>query len=135
MIIKVIRDKFTEESTIGKLYINGVLECNTLEDKDRKLENGGTKVYALTAIPRGTYTLILSYSHRFKKYLPEIQNVPGFAGIRIHPGNKASDTEGCILLGTTRGEDIIGVSRLAFEKFMAKVKKVEKTEKITIEIG
>lgn len=134
MEIKVIRKTFSEESTIGDLLINGTFFCYTLEDKDRRLETGGTKVFGVTAIPRGKYTVILSFSNRFQKYLPEILNVPGFAGIRIHTGNKASDSEGCILLGTTKSVNSIGMSKVAFEKFMSELKKVEKKEKITIEI-
>jgi hypothetical protein len=98
------------------------------------MEAGGQKVHGLTAIPRGKYTLVNSFSNRFQKYLPEILNVPGFAGIRIHPGNKAEDSEGCILVGTTKGVDFIGNSRNAFASLHSKIKAVEKKEKITIEI-
>ena len=134
MEIKLVREVFTETSTIGSLYINGVFECYTLEDKDRKLESGGQKVYAKTAIPRGKYNVINSFSNRFQKYLPEIQNVPQFAGIRIHPGNTADHSEGCILLGSTKAKDFIGNSRTAFAAFFKKIQAVEKKEKITIEI-
>jgi hypothetical protein len=141
MNIKVIRKTFTEVSTIGELYINDTFFCYTLEDKDRDINKDGdlkdageTKVYGLTAIPRGTYNLVLSFSNRFQKYLPEIQKVEGFEGIRIHAGNKAEDSHGCILLGTTKGANFIGASVAAMTKFMAELKKVEKTEKITIQI-
>lgn len=134
MEIKLVREVFTETSTIGSLYINGVFECFTLEDKDRKLEAGGQKVYAKTAIPRGKYNVINSFSNRFQKYLPEIQNVPQFAGIRIHPGNTADHSEGCVLLGTTKAKDFIGNSKVAFAAFFKKIQAVEKKEKITIEI-
>jgi hypothetical protein len=134
MEIKVIRKVFTEISTIGELYINGKFECFALEDKDRKLESGGQKVYAKTAIPRGEYNLVMSFSNRFQKYLPEIQNVPQFAGIRIHSGNTAADSEGCILLGTTKANDFVGNSKVAVAAFIKQIQKVEKKEKITIEI-
>ena len=134
MEIKLVREVFTETSTIGSLYINGVFECFTLEDKDRKLESGGQKVYAKTAIPRGKYNVVNSFSNRFQKYLPEIQNVPQFAGIRIHPGNTADHSEGCILLGSTKAKDFIGNSKVAFAAFFKKIQAVEKKEKITIEI-
>lgn len=141
MEIKVIRKTFTEVSTIGELHINGTFFCYTLEDKDRDANKDGdlndageAKVYGLTAIPRGKYNLVLSFSNRFQKYLPEIQKVPGFEGIRIHAGNKAEDSHGCILLGTTKGTNFIGASVAAMTKFMAELKRVEKTEKITIEI-
>ena len=134
MEIKVIRKVFTEISTIGELYINGKFECFTLEDKDRKLESGGQKVYSKTAIPRGEYNLVMSFSNRFQKYLPEIQNVPQFAGIRIHSGNTSADSEGCILLGTTKSVDFVGNSKVAVAAFIKQIQSVEKKEKITIEI-
>ena len=89
MKLKLIRQFGTEGFTEGKLYIDDVFECYTVEDEDRHLEAGGTKVYGRTAIPKGSYEVVLSMSNRFKKLLPEILNVPGFAGIRIHTGNTA----------------------------------------------
>jgi len=134
MEIKVIRKTFTEKSTIGELHINGKFECFTIEDKDRKLESGGVKEYAKTAIPRGKYNLVMSFSNRFQKYLPEIQNVPQFAGIRIHSGNTSEHSEGCVLLGTTIATDFVGNSKVAVAAFIKKIQAVEKKEKITIEI-
>ena len=134
MKIKVIRKEFTGDSTIGELFINDKFECYTLEDMDRNLEAGGTKIYGVTAIPKGTYKVINSFSNRFQKYLPELVNVPQFAGIRIHAGNRSTNTEGCILLGATKSKDFIGNSQIAFKAFFTKIKAVEKTEKITIEI-
>lgn len=134
MEIKLVRKEFTDKSTIGELYVNGKFQCYTLEDKDRKLESGGKKEYAKTAIPRGTYNVVNSFSNRFQKYLPELQNVPQFAGIRIHPGNTADHSEGCILVGTTKAKDFIGNSRSAFATLFALIKAVEKKEKITITI-
>jgi len=132
MELKLIRKEFTDRSTIGELYVNGKFECFTIEDKDRKLESGGKKEYAVTAIPRGTYQVVNSFSNRFQKYLPELINVPQFTGVRIHPGNKAEDSEGCILVGTTKAKDFIGNSRIAFASLFSKIKAVEKKEKITI---
>lgn len=95
--------------TIGRLYIDGKYFCDTLEDKDRGLSNDMTlsyiksvKVYGETAIPTGTYEVVISYSNRFKKKLPELLNVPGFSGIRIHAGNTALDTHGCVLVGQNK---------------------------------
>ena len=92
--------------TIGILYINGRFICNTLEDTDRGLtdkmsanEIAAVKVKGKTAIPTGTYPVMMSYSPRFKKQMPLICGVKGFEGIRIHSGNSAEDTEGCILCG------------------------------------
>ena len=135
MEIQVKRKIFTNKSTIGELSINGKFFCYTLEDKDRYLETGTQKVYGETAIPRGTYNVVLSYSHRFKKYLPELQNVPQFAGIRMHTGNKPEDTEGCLLVGRIKAKDMVLDSCNEFKEFMAELKKVEKKEKINITIS
>ena len=91
-----------EGFTLGIMYANGVRFCFTCEDEDRKLEAGGVKVKTRTAIPRGTYELTVSMSNRFKKLLPEVKNVPQFTGIRFHGGNKAEDSEGCVLIGKVR---------------------------------
>lgn len=91
---------------IGNFYINGQYFSNSLEDKDRGLtqdmdENTifDVKVKGSTAIPKGTYKVEYTYSPKYKKYMLQVMNVPGFAGIRIHAGNTNKDTEGCILLG------------------------------------
>ena len=95
--------------TIGKLYINDQYFCDTLEDTDRGLTQsmteqqiGSKKVYGETAIPTGTYRIIISYSNKFKKQMPLLLNVPGFAGIRIHSGNTEKDSLGCILVGKNK---------------------------------
>ena len=91
--------------TEGELYVNGVYFCKTLEDTNRDLNKNGQfdnnekKVYGETCIPYGKYKVILSYSPKFKRELPEILEVPDFQGIRIHRGNKISDTLGCVLCG------------------------------------
>ena len=85
MEMKLVRGKATAASVEGKLYIDGVFECFTVEDKPRD-----TKVYGLTGIPKGIYQVIVSMSNRFNKRLPEVLNVPGFKGIRIHAGNAAN---------------------------------------------
>lgn len=134
MELKLIRETFTDKSTIGSLYVNGIFFCYTLEDKDRKLESGGVKEYAKTAIPRGKYKVINSFSNRFKKYMPELVNVPQFAGIRIHAGNTADHSEGCILVGSTKAVDFIGNSKLTFDNLMKVIQRVEKIERINITI-
>jgi len=136
MKLRIIRDKFTDKSTIGKLYVDSpYVFCNTLEDVDRRLENGGEKVYGQTCIPRGTYDVVIDYSSRFKKRMPHILNVPQFDGIRIHPGNTDRDTEGCILVGVTRGDDFIGDSRLAYNELMAAMENaLLNNEKIEIQV-
>lgn len=99
-------DPKREKFTLGKMYRNGLKFCETCEDEDRFLEkNPDAKVKGLTAIPRGRYKLTTSFSHRFKKVLPEVLNVPGFTGVRIHGGNRAEDSEGCILAGRVRTQE------------------------------
>jgi hypothetical protein len=129
MELKLIRDKFTEESTIGRLLINDVFHCFTLEDKVRE-----NKIQNVTAIPKGRYEVIINFSNRFKQQMPLLLKVPNFEGVRIHWGNYSKDTEGCILLGTTKGVNMIGNSRTAYAKFMSVLNKVAKTEKIFITI-
>ena len=122
MILNVKRFGFGTNYTIGRLYVDGVYECYTLEDKVR---DAGVKVPNQTAIPTGTYKVIVDHSVHFGKDLPHILNVMGFDGVRIHSGNTDQDTEGCILLGNTwAGGDFIGDSRAAFDTFFSKFKEV-----------
>ena len=117
MIIAIKRLYKSENSTIGEMTVDGKWECYTLEDKEREV-----KIKSETAIPKGTYKVIINKSNRFKKLLPLLLNVPNFEGVRIHPGNSNHDTEGCILVGRTRSKDFIGQSRKAFESLFAKMK-------------
>jgi hypothetical protein len=117
MKIQIKRLHKTENSTIGEMTIDGKWECYTLEDVERDV-----KIKSETAIPKGTYKVIINKSNRFKKLLPLLLNVPNFEGVRIHPGNTNHDTEGCILVGRTKSKDFIGQSRKAFESLFAKMK-------------
>jgi len=130
MELKLIRETKTNDSTIGKLYINELYHCYTLEDKEREV-----KVQNVTAIPKGRYEVIVNFSNRFQQQMPLLLNVPNFVGVRIHWGNYSKDTEGCILLGTTKGVNMIGNSRTAYAKFMSIINKVSKKEKIFITIS
>lgn len=125
MELKIIRTKSNKEYTEGKLYINGVYFCDTLEDKDRGLLQTMTidtiktiKVYKETCIPYGKYRVVLSMSKRFGKVMPELLNVKGFTGIRMHSGNTIYDTEGCILVGIKSSNGIITNSRKTFNALM-----------------
>lgn len=86
-----------DQYTIGKMYIDGIYFCDTLEDSVRP-----EKIKHETAIPAGTYNVILNRSNRFKKILPLLLNVPNYEGIRIHSGNTKEDTSGCILVGENK---------------------------------
>lgn len=90
-----------ESYTIGKLYIDGIYYCDTLEDKVRDLPIE-KKVMHETAIPPGEYKVIVNASPKFKRELPRLLNVPYFDGILIHRGNTAKDTSGCILVGENK---------------------------------
>lgn len=129
MNIRVLRKTFTEESTIGELSINGTFECFTLEDKVRAV-----KIHGKTAIPTGIYEVVITFSDRFKKPLPLLLNVPNFAGIRIHSGNTAADTEGCLLVGTSKGTNKVINSKVAFKALFEKIEAAAKKEKVFIEI-
>ena len=109
-----------EDYTIGELYVDGVFICHTLEDKVRLLNSYEDKVYGETAIPIGRYKVVLSYSNRFKKVLPEILNVNFFKGIRIHEGNHKDDSSGCILVGECKDvkEGYIYNSKKSLKKVM-----------------
>jgi hypothetical protein len=127
MKIEIKRLHRTANSTIGELLIDGVWECYTLEDIEREV-----KVKSETAIPKGTYKVIINQSNRFKRLLPLLLNVPNFEGIRIHSGNTNHDSEGCILVGRTRSKDFIGQSRKAFDTLFAKM---QKAKEITLTIS
>ena len=103
MKLTLARRIFTTQSTIGELAVDGNFECFTLEDPVRP-----KKIRSVTAIPAGTYTVAITFSPRFGTELPLLLDVPEFEGIRIHPGNTATDTEGCLLVGKSRAIDTIG---------------------------
>ena len=139
--------------TIGNLYVNGKLFCNTLEDRDRGLKKTDAlsiikskKVYGETAIPTGTYKITMKvtspkysavkwYWNLCKGMMPRLLDVPGFDGILIHPGNTPFDTYGCILVGKNTIKGQITQSKDTFSKLYKEMKKaVDKGEVIEIEI-
>lgn len=130
MNLKLVRQILTDRSTTGSFYLEEEWQCYTLEDRMRK----GEKVPGQTAIPFGKYETIISYSNRFKRLLPLLLCVPGFTGIRIHPGNTPEDTEGCILVGMTHAQDFVGASRTAFNELFPKIHDACQHEKVFVEI-
>lgn len=125
---------------IGKLYINGVYFCDTLEDVDRGLDDSMTeeeikekKVYGKTAIPTGIYTVLLTYSPKYKRVMPLINNVKGYSGIRIHSGNTAKDTLGCLLVGKNTKVGMVTDSRNTYNALFKRLQQ-KGSNKITIEI-
>ncbi|MBE9488449.1 MAG: hypothetical protein IMY73_04615 [Bacteroidetes bacterium] len=128
MKLKLKRIYRCESYTIGKLYIDGVYFCDTLEDPVRPRE---VKINGDTAIAFGTYDVIITMSPRFKKRMPLLLNVPNFEGVRIHSGNTAKDTEGCILVGRNTVKGMVRKSRKTYNALIKKIDKKELT--LTIE--
>lgn len=146
MKLKIDRTYKKEKYTIGRLYVDGVFFCNTLEDVDRGLDESTTaleiadkKVCGETAIPTGTYKVVMDvYSPKFGKkdyyknfcggYLPRLLNVKGFNGILIHRGVDQSDSAGCILVGWNRVKGKLVDSQKAFEELYAMMKKADEIE-------
>ena len=126
MKITICRFEFSDTYTIGKLTTDVDTEwCYVLEDKVREDGIHPVQVWKVpgeTAIPKGTYKVVMDFSNHFQKNLPHILDVPGYEGVRIHPGNTAADTEGCLLVGEGwSGANMIYNSRKAFETLLPKI--------------
>lgn len=152
MRLKLNRKYKKSSYTIGQLFVDGVRLCDTIEDKDRGLKSSmslseiiGKKVYGTTAIPTGTYKVILSVSPKFKnkvwgkKYgglVPEITNVKGYSGVRIHPANYDKDVEGCIGPGDNKVKGGVVNSTIRYYELMDKhiLPAWTRKEEIVIEI-
>ena len=138
----VLERRFLGESyTIGSLSIDGKKFCDTLEDRVRDLNKNGVfdgdekKVYGETAIPYGTYDVVVDYSPKFKRELPRLQNVRHFEGILIHRGNTAEDSAGCILVGENKVKGKV-INSTPYEKELVRILKEaqDRKEPITIKI-
>ena len=117
-------ERLTGRSTISRLEVDGQPECFILEDTVREVpgqpvESG--KIHAEKSIPAGRYEIVRTMSTRFKKMLPLLVGVPGYQGVRIHPGNFPANTEGCLLPGTGQAEDAVTHSVVAFEALDDKI--------------
>jgi len=132
----VKRRWFSDNTTIGELFIDGspVRKCYILEDTVR--DPAADKVPGRTAIPEGTFEVIISYSNKFKQHMPLLLNVPNFRGIRIHPGNTHKDTAGCLLPGMDKTEDnrTITYSRKTYQDLYALLKVMTEHEKVYMRI-
>lgn len=128
--------------TIGKMYLDGKYFCDTLEDTDRNISQSTpldtikkVKLPNNTAIPTGTYKVIVNVSPKFKRLLPRLLNVPGFDGVLIHRGNTDKDTSGCILIGENK---VVGkvINSTGYETKLVSIlnKAQDNKEDITIEI-
>jgi len=139
MEITVRREKGTKKTTPGRMYVNGKMFCYTLEDVERPgvARDPSKKVYGETAIPRGRYQVTVSKSTRFKRDMLLLLNVPQFEGIRVHSGNTAEDTHGCIIVARNREslDKIYGDSRLLEGSLTTLVKKaLASKEKVFITV-
>lgn len=147
MKIKLKRIALKKDYTIGKLYIDDVYFCDTLEDavrdlnKNGKFDNGEKKIYGKTAIPYGTYKVTTNVvSSRFKNRIwakpyngkiPRLLNVQSFDGVLLHPGSSQLDTSGCILVGKNT---IVGRLTDSQKTFHLLMQKIKNQKNITIEI-
>ncbi len=134
MQLRLDRIQIDHDVTIGSLSVDGTWQCWTLEDVVRPK---GVKVPGQTAIPFGRYRVVITPSPRFGRDLPLLVDVPFFSGVRIHAGNTAADTEGCILVGADRGADgkSITRSRVAFDNLFIKLTEaVARRDQLWLEI-
>ena len=119
MKLVLIRHARRADYTIGRLEDeNGMKICDTLEPTWRNYKGGEMKIPKKSAIPEGSYRMVVTKSRRFQKYLPLLVGVPGFEGVRIHSGNTSRDTEGCILVGQNIQVGKVLWSRITLEKLM-----------------
>jgi hypothetical protein len=121
MKLKLKRIAFKPTYTIGRLFVDGKYVCDTIEDRDRGLTDTMTleeimrlKKYGETAIPYGTYRVQITYSPKFKKMMPILIGVKGFEGVRIHSGNTAKDSLGCLLVGRNTKVGMVTKSRKTY---------------------
>ena len=124
MTLRLVREPSIEGSTLGCVFVDGHFACFSLEDQIREIPGQPVeswKVTGQTAIPQGRYRVVITASQRFGRPLPLLVDVPGFDGIRIHPGNTMADTEGCILVGKDRQAGRLLQSRVAFEALFAQL--------------
>jgi len=132
------RSKSVNGATIGELFLDGQHECWILEDEIRERDGVDVsewKVAGKTAIPAGTYRVVIDFSNRFQKNMIHVINVPGYTGIRIHPGNTPVDTDGCMLPGQSKGIDSVSSSVLATDALQAKVQaELDKPENVYLEV-
>lgn len=144
MVIRIDRRWKKAEYTVSRVYINGVyFGCNALEDTDRGLlqtmqlsELQRRKIKGKTAIPRGYYDVRITYSQKYKRMMPLVVDVPAFSGIRLHSGNSAKDTEGCILFGKNDKVGWISDSRYWTNKIYNEIDRaLQRKEKVTLIVG
>lgn len=122
--------------TIGWLAIDGEYICDTLEPTWRDIGWGrpGKKIAGKTAIPEGRYPVVVTFSPRFRRWLPLLLHVPLFEGIRIHAGNTADDTAGCILPGLNKKKGQVIDSRIWEHRIVRRLANRPEGEAVWIEV-
>lgn len=121
IVVKVQRVGYRQHYTMGHLYVDDVYECDTLEPCWRDYANGEEKVKGESAIPEGTYRMIMRSGGRHGFTVPQLCRVPYFTGVQIHPGNTWKDTLGCILVGKNKKPGKVLDSRVTFSKLFDKL--------------
>lgn len=133
MTLTLLRRTKTEHYTEGELFQGETKLCDTLEDRVRVIRNRQDKVIGYTAIPEGKYNVAWTYSPKFHRNMPLIEQVPWFSGIRIHAGNTAADTSGCILVGKKDGAGQLTMSKVTAERiYMLISSTIMRKEKVSI---
>jgi hypothetical protein len=125
MELELRRLPSTDKCTHGDLYLDGTWFCYTLEDIVRE-----KKIPGETAIPAGFYRIIYNWSPKFQKKLPLLLDVPNFSGVRIHAGNRPTDTEGCVILGEGRTVDSVTDSRKAVVRLIEQIAEASSAREI-----
>ena len=142
MTLRLQRYQSGPTSTIGELLeVTGLglsdrwmYTCEDVVREQKDVPVGFWKIHGLTAIPAGTYRIVMTFSNRFQRVMPLLLGVPGFTGIRIHAGNKSADTDGCILVGfSTDGTNVID-SRAAVQVIDYRIAEALKDGEVWIEI-
>lgn len=138
MKLELVRIANRPTYCIGKLYIDGVWFCDTIEDTDRGLDDSMSvdeilkkKIKGETAIPTGIYKIEITYSQKYKRMMPIMIGVKGYSGIRIHSGNTSKDTEGCLLVGKNTKVGMVTDSRNTYQRLFARL---QNAKDILIEI-
>lgn len=128
MEITLTRTAKKTNYTIGKVYVNGVKFCDSLEDTDRGLTSEmnesvirAKKVYGKTAIPTGRYEVTTEWMNSLKCYALMLHNVKGFTGIFVHNGVNENNTEGCPLVGVNNLVGRLDGNRVYMDSLAARV--------------